>query len=172
MIPRIKNILYATDLSKNSAYAFRYAVNSAQKHDAQIHILHVIEAISSSTEGLLASILSEEKIQKVREETKESLTKRIKMRVNQFAERELKDDPETLKRVASITVVFGDPANEILQKAEELDSDIVILGTHGKGMIGHTFLGSVSEKVLHRIAKPVFIIPLPKGDMDITLGEI
>jgi len=29
MIPRIKKILYATDLTKNSAYAFRYAVNSA-----------------------------------------------------------------------------------------------------------------------------------------------
>jgi len=36
MIPSIKNILYATDLSKNSAYAFRYAVNSAQKHKAYL----------------------------------------------------------------------------------------------------------------------------------------
>ena len=172
MIPRIKSILYTTDLSKNSAYAFRYAVNSAQRHDARIDILHVIETLSPSTEGLLATILSEAKIEKVREETKESLKKRIETRVNQFAERELNGDPETLKRIASIAVVFGDPANEILQKADELNSDIVILGTHGKGIIGHTFLGSVSEKVLHRIAKPVFIIPLPKGDIDITLGEI
>ena len=95
MIPRIKNILYATDLSKNSAYAFRYAVNSAQKHDARIQILHVIEVLSPSTEGLLATVLSEERIEKVREEAKESLKKRIEARVNQFAERELKDDPET-----------------------------------------------------------------------------
>ena len=36
MIPKIKNILYATDLSKNSAYAFRYAVISAQKHKAYL----------------------------------------------------------------------------------------------------------------------------------------
>ena len=36
MIPSIKNILYATDLSKNSAYTFRYAVNSAQKHKAYL----------------------------------------------------------------------------------------------------------------------------------------
>jgi nucleotide-binding universal stress UspA family protein len=172
MIPRIKNILYATDLSKNSAYAFRYAVNSAQKHDAQIHILHVIETVPPATEGLLASILSEDKIHKIREETKESLTIRIKERVNQFAERELKDQPETLKRIASVTVVLGDPTNEILQKADDLNCDIVILGTHGKGIIGHTFLGSVSEKVLHRISKPVFVIPLPKGKTDITLGEI
>jgi nucleotide-binding universal stress UspA family protein len=172
MIPKIKNILYATDLSQNSAYAFRYAVNSAQKHDARIHILHVIETVPPATEGLLASILSGEKIHKIREETKESLTKRVKERVNQFAEQELKDDPETLKRIASILVVLGDPTNEILQKAEELNCDIVIMGTHGKGVIGHTFLGSVSEKVLHRISKPVFVIPLPKGKTDITLGEI
>jgi nucleotide-binding universal stress UspA family protein len=45
MIPKIKKILYATDLSKNSAYAFRYAVNSAKKHGAEIIILHVIEEI-------------------------------------------------------------------------------------------------------------------------------
>ncbi len=48
MIPNIRNILYATDLTKNSAYAFRYAVNSAQKHDAKIHILHVLEKLSPS----------------------------------------------------------------------------------------------------------------------------
>ena len=38
MIPKIQKILYATDLSENSAYAFRYAINSAKKHDADIII--------------------------------------------------------------------------------------------------------------------------------------
>jgi nucleotide-binding universal stress UspA family protein len=46
------------------------------------------------------------------------------------------------------------------------------MGTHGKGAISHAFLGSVSEKVLRRIRKPVYIIPLPKGETDITLGKI
>ena len=69
-------------------------------------------------------------------------------------------------------VRIGDPAEEILKKAEGNDCDIVIMGTHGKGVITHAFLGSVSEKVLHRISKPVFVIPLPKGETDITLGEI
>ena len=45
MIPKIRRILYCTDLSKNSAYAFRYAINTAQKHDADIYILYVIEEI-------------------------------------------------------------------------------------------------------------------------------
>ena len=172
MIPRIKNILYTTDLSKNSAYAFRYAINSAQKHDAQIHILHVIETTSPSTERLLETVLSHDKIEKVRQETKESLIRQIENRLTEFAKRDLKDDPDTLKRVATIMVRIGDPAEEILKKAEETNCDIVIMGTHGKGLIEHTFLGSVSEKVLHRISKPVYIIPLPKGETDITLGEI
>ena len=77
-----------------------------------------------------------------------------------------------MKRVISIMVVFGDPAAEILQKVDELNCDVVIMGTHGKGLIRHAFLGSVSERVLHRIRKPVFIIPLPEGETDITLGEI
>ena len=36
MIPQIKRILYATDLSDNSAYVFRYAIDSAKKCDAGI----------------------------------------------------------------------------------------------------------------------------------------
>lgn len=172
MIPRIKNILYATDLSKNSAYAFRYAVNSAQKHDAKIHILHVMEALPSAAEGLITQFIGEEKLRKMRKETEEDMLERIRERLRQFAERELKRDPKTLKKVASIAVVYGTPAAEILRKAEEMDADVVILGTHGKGVIGHAFLGSVSEQVLHRIRKPVFIIPLPEEETDITLGEI
>jgi nucleotide-binding universal stress UspA family protein len=172
MIPRIKNILYATDLSKNSAYAFRYAVNSAQKHDAKIHILHVMEALPSAAEGLITQFIGEEKIRQMRKEMSEDLLGRIRERLRQFAERELKRDPKTLKKVVSIDVVYGNPAAEILRKAEEMDADVVILGTHGKGLISHAFLGSVSEQVLHRIRKPVFIIPLPEGETDITLGEI
>jgi len=172
MIPSIKNILYATDLSKNSAYAFRYAVNSAQKHNASIHILHVVETMPAATEGLISQYIGEDKLKKMRKETEAHLVEKIRERLRQFAERELKRDPKTLKRVLSIDVVHGDPAVEILHKADELDVDVVIMGTHGKGVIGHAFLGSVSERVLHRVRKPVFIIPLPEEKTDITLGEI
>jgi len=172
MIPSIKKILYTTDLTKNSAYAFRYAVSSAQKHDAKIHILHVLESVPSSTEGLITQYIGEDRLKKMRQETLERLVERIKERLREFAARELKRDPKTLKKVASIHVVYGDPAAEILKKADELDADVVILGTHGKGVISHAFLGSVSEKVLHRIRKPVYIIPLPEGETDISLGEI
>jgi nucleotide-binding universal stress UspA family protein len=172
MIPRIKKILYATDLTKNSAYAFRYAVNSAQKHEAEIHILHVVETMSPQTQGLLSMYMGPDKIDQLHDETKRNLTRRIEERLMEFARRELKGDPKTLKRVASIKVAMGDPAEEILKKMDELKADILILGMHGRDIIKHTFLGRVSERVLHRIRKPVFLIPLPEEETDITLGEI
>ena len=172
MIPKIRSVLYATDLSKNSGYAFRYAVNTARKHDAKIHILHVIEPISPQAKAHVLMFIDEKKLDQLHQDVKENLHRRIEERLKQFAERELKDDPETLKRVVGIHVVQGDPAAVILDKTDELGCDTIIMGTHGKGVISHTFLGSVSEKVLRRIHKPVYIIPLPKGETDISLGEI
>jgi len=176
MIPQIRNILYATDLTKNSAYAFRYAINSAQKHDAQIYILHVLQKLSPSEEANIAvyvySYLPHLQLEKIRQEKKNELINRINKRLGEFADQELKDDPEMLKRLASILVVDGDPADEILEKAEELNCDLIVMGTHGKGLISHTFLGSVSEKVLHRTRKPVFIVPIPKGDIDVSFRDI
>jgi nucleotide-binding universal stress UspA family protein len=131
-----------------------------------------MEALPSAAEGLITQFIGEEKLRKMRKETEGELLERIRERLRQFAEKELKRDPKTLRKVASIDVVSGNPAAEILRKAEELDADVVIMGTHGKGVISHAFLGSVSEQVLHRIHKPVFIIPLPEGETDITLGEI
>jgi nucleotide-binding universal stress UspA family protein len=45
MIPEIKKIIYATDLSKNSSYAFLYAIDMAKRYNASIIILHAIEPI-------------------------------------------------------------------------------------------------------------------------------
>jgi len=162
MIPKIKKILYATDLSRNSAYAFRYAINSAQKHDAQVHILHVVEKMTPSAEALVSTYLSDEDMKKLKEGKKQAQIDELKRRLKDFAESELKDNPGELKRVASIVVVEGDPAAEILDKVDSLNCDIVIMGSHGKGLISHAFLGSVSEKVLRQIYKPIFIIPIPK----------
>jgi len=43
MKPEIKKILYATDLSPNSAYAMRYALQSAKFYNAEVIIMHAFE---------------------------------------------------------------------------------------------------------------------------------
>jgi nucleotide-binding universal stress UspA family protein len=164
MIPVIKKILYATDLSPNSAYAFLYAINSAKKNDADIIILHVVEE--------RAPFFDEERLKAISEQKIAEAMDRIKKRLKIFCERELTDDPECANRVASIEVCQGYPPEEILKKADKFNCDVIVMGTHGKGVIRHSFLGSAAQKVLRRVRKPVLLIPLPEGEVDLTFHEI
>jgi len=171
MIPKIQKILYATDLSQNSAYAFRYALNSAIKHNAEIIILHVFEQVLLAKRAMLDMYLDEEQRKKIFKEGANLTIDRIRKRLRAFCDNELKDNPEVLNKVISIEVCEGFPAEVILKKADDLNCDAIIMGTHGKGIISHTFFGSTAKRVLRRTRKPVFIIPLPKGETDITFYD-
>jgi len=73
--------------------------------------------------------------------------------------------------INSIEVCEGYPAETILNMVDDLNCDMIIMGTHGKGILGNAFLGSTAKRVLRRTRKPIFIIPLPKGKLDITSQE-
>ena len=168
MIPRIKRILYTTDLSDNSAYVFRYAINSAKKHDASIIILHVLEPLSATTNAIVDPYLTEEQEKKISKEKIAYVRDLIQKRLKLFCEKELNNDPDSVDRVESIELSEGFPAEIILRKADEFNCDAIVLGTHGKGFIRNTFLGNTSKRVLRRTRKTVFIIHLPKGEIDIV----
>ena len=172
MIPQIKKILYATDLSKNSVYAFRYAMSMAETYDAEIVILHVIEPIPPMVrhyvKGFVDEINWEEKIKY----EQGMAIERIKKRLEEFCKRESQDAPQCLALVSSILVRPGYPVEEILKAADEEHCSMIVLGTHGKGFLKQTFLGSVARSVLDRAKKPVFIIPLPHEETGLTIGEI
>ena len=172
MIPDIKKILYATDLSNNSAYAFRYAINSAVKHDAGIIILHVFELISTTNRSVLDLYLDDDLRKKIFNERVSDTIDRIRKRLKIFCDKEFNGDTKYADRVKSIEVCEGFPAEEILKKADEFNCDAIVMGTHGKGLISHAFLGSTAKRILRRTRKPVFIIPLPKGETDITFHDL
>jgi nucleotide-binding universal stress UspA family protein len=156
MIPQIKKILYATDLSKNSSYAFLYATDMARRHDAKIVILHAIDPIPPYAE--LYTGMTDE----VKREQQEEIIEELKKHLQGFCKKaEAQMGPPCVELVSKILVPRGHPPEEILNTADKEDCDAIVLGTHGKGFLAHTFLGSVSNAVLHRTRKPVFIIPLP-----------
>ncbi|MCK9273648.1 MAG: universal stress protein [Syntrophales bacterium] len=171
MIPRIKKILYATDLSKNSAYAFRYAINTAQKHEAEVVTLHVIEPLPQNAQIWMDLYVKDNK-NKYLEENMKKAAETIRERWKIIKEKELADYPESAVREGNILVEEGYPAEVILRVADENNCDVIVMGTHSKGAVMHTFLGSVAERVLRRTRKPVFIIPLPKGETDISFHTI
>lgn len=169
MLPIIKNILYATDLSKNSAFAFRYAMALADSLDAKITILYVLPMFDSAMEVPIITQMGEDQYYKLREEKSKETIEKIKERLHEFTKRELKDTKSHKERVFSILVHEGDAVDEILKTADKLKSDIIIMGAHGKGILSHTFLGTVPDKVLRRSRTPVLVVPIPKGATDIDL---
>lgn len=166
-MPEIDKILYATDLSKNSAYAFQYAVDLAEKHNALIYILHVIEELPSSAKSAIEHYLSDEQLDKYHNRNEE-LKKIITTRLSTFCENVKKEDPQCTFRVASIDVIEGHPVNEIIKHSEKEDCDIIIMGTHGKGIISHAILGSVAEKLIRKTRVPVIVIPIPDNESEIV----
>jgi nucleotide-binding universal stress UspA family protein len=170
MISEIKNILYATDLSKNSAYAFQYAVDLAEHYKAVIHIVHVIEELPPSVKAMVEGYLTHEQMENLAHQKSNTMEK-IRDRLQLFCETFQEREPQCELRVASIDICEGYPANEILKKAKEKDCDMLVMGTHGKGAISHAFLGSVAERVLRRAKKPVFVIPLPEGETGLSFQD-
>jgi nucleotide-binding universal stress UspA family protein len=172
MIPQIKKILYATDLSKNSVYAYRYAMDMAEKYDSEIVILHVIEPIPPQVRHYVSIYVDEAKWEEKIKIEQELAIEQIKKRLQEFCKRESQDDPRCLLLVSKILVQPGHPVEEILKAAEEEACEVIILGTHGKGFLKQTFLGSVARSVLDRSRKPVIIVPLPHDDTGLGLEGI
>jgi nucleotide-binding universal stress UspA family protein len=156
MIPTIKKILYATDLSQNSPFAFLYAIASARAHKAQIVGLHVVEPAPRYAVGLQVGRISAEEHE--REQAIEETEKRLQA-LCQRMDAEL--GGSCLSLISKTLVRIGYPVEEILDTADEEDCDIIILGSHGKGIVRQTFLGGTAQAVLQRSRKPVYIIPLP-----------
>ena len=164
MIPAIKKILYATDLSKNSSYAFLYAADMAKRHNAKIVILHSIEPVRYLYPEEMSARL-DEILQTGKEEEQKADVEKIKHYLQEFCNKmENQFGPPCVELVSKILIPLGYPVEQILKVADEEDCDAIVLGTHGKGFLKHTFLGSVAEDVLVRTRKPVFIIPLPSKE--------
>jgi nucleotide-binding universal stress UspA family protein len=172
MTPQIKKILYATDLSKNSAYAYQYAMSMAEKYGAEIVILHVIEPIPAAARHYIKIYVEEAKWEEKIRYEQEMAVEGIQKRLEEFCKQESQDAPQCLALVSTILVRPGHPVEEILKAADEQQCDMIVLGTHGKGFLRHTFLGSVARSVLDRARKPVFIIPLPHEEAGLTVGDI
>jgi len=59
----------------------------------------------------------------------------------------------------SAFLLHGRPVDVIVNEAERLDPELVVLGSHGHGAVQHLLAGSVCEGVLSRVACPVVIVP-------------
>jgi len=140
-----KTILFATDFSESSDYAFQYAYSLARKFNARLLVVHIINE-PVDLRGFYVPHISFEKLEEeIEEGAQKMMEKFCRTHIRDY------DNFETF-------IVPGIPYDEIIKKATENSADLIILGTHGRTGLDHVLFGSTAEKVVRKSTVPVMTI--------------
>lgn len=66
----------------------------------------------------------------------------------------------------SMEVVLGEPSNVVVDMAEQLGADMVIMGARGMGAVQSVIVGSVSKAVISHCSRPVLVVRAPENEID------
>ena len=139
----IKTILVPVDFSETSEAALEYAVSLAQPLGARLVVMHAYELpIYGFPDGaLLASV-------------------EVATRLMNSAQVGLDAMVSRHRNQARIDTVLrqGVPWEEVAAVAEDVEADLVVIGTHGRRGIARALLGSVAEKILRTSSRPVLTV--------------
>jgi nucleotide-binding universal stress UspA family protein len=153
----IKRILFATDFSDNSRYALTFAISFAQKYDAMLYVLHVIQQPSYPL-GMYAEISFD-----AMDKFSQSISEAVQKEMQTLKEKDLKGCPKY-----ECLIVHGTPFLEILRTAKEKNVELIVVGTHGRTGLDHVLFGSTAEKVVRRAPCPVLSVRLPGKEFKIV----
>ena len=156
---KLKNILVAKDLSKESSNVIRYALELGSKFHAQVHVLHVMPTVDSSVLNMVALTMGADKLAELNVKNEAEMAAKTKEQLQQIIQTETELLEEQAVHPPKIEVHHGDPAPMILDVADRLDADMIVLGSHSKGKLHYAFLGSVAEKILRKTNRAVTIVP-------------
>ncbi len=146
----ISSVLVAVDGSPNSYRALDFALDLAEKYNAKVKVLNVLQlsAISQTPQEPSAysgniAVFSKD-LRKIHEET---LTKAV-------------NHAKTVKPMLAISSELreGEPASEIVDAAKAGGFDVIVVGHRGLGRMKEMLLGSNSERVAHLAHCPVLIV--------------
>jgi nucleotide-binding universal stress UspA family protein len=141
---KLERVLLPTDFSESARHAFTYALSLAQKYDAALHLLHVIEVLPSGYTSELFPGAMTRVVEEISGYARAEMAKLVQEATGQGR------PPREL-------IVQGKPAAEILRVAAEDTVDIIVIGSHGRGALSHALFGSTTERVVRKAPCPVLI---------------
>ena len=139
-----KRVLVPMDFSAPSEAALLYALKLAQLVEAEVHACHVIP-----TPHVLDALYERGFTPP---ETIKRITQKARKRIKEIA------GVHTTIVPLRIHCTEGEAAEHILQQAETLKADLIVIGTHGRSGAKRFFLGSVAETVIRRASCPVLTL--------------
>lgn len=163
MLPEIKTILYATGLGPGAPHVFRYAMTEAEKHQARLVVLHVLEPLNPFGQHLVELHISHEQRQQIQDQARDHARSKIDERIRRLCEKESCHVAVGEKIVDEIRVMEGQPHLEIVSCAREIKADLIIIGSHRHSAMGEAMLGHTANRVVHRSEIPVLLVRIPDG---------
>lgn len=144
----IRKILVATDFSENANRALNFAADMAEKLNASLTVVNVIQYVSGIiTGGSEAGItFPEDYFVEMRKMSEQAMAKDV----NKIKE---------IKPSLTITSIIktGFPTNEIISIAENFD--IIVIGHSGQNSLRDAFMGTTSERIVSMAKRPVLVVP-------------
>jgi len=138
----LKRILVPTDFSESANHALAYGISFAREYKTELVLLHVIETLSVGYASDLFPVPMAEVLEEIGSYARGELEKLVAM----AAERGV---------TAQQVVAQGKPAAEVIRYAKEHAIDMIVLGTHGRGVLDHALFGSTTERVVRKAPCPV-----------------
>ncbi|GGL69655.1 universal stress protein [Halocalculus aciditolerans] len=135
----IERVVVATDGSESVARAIEVGVDFAERFDADVHALYVIDA------GELES-------------APEELEPEMRAALEERADDAVADVEAHTDREVTAAVRTGRPASEIIQYARDVDADVIATGTRGRHGENRFLIGSVAERVVRSSPVPVLTV--------------
>ena len=167
---QIKKILYATDLSENAVHAFSYAVSLATLYGASITILYVLADLpgeefvsnlvgSDTWRDIKARHYSEAREQLIGKRRGPAVIQEVLQAFSDEAKNKVQDRALVTD---DILIESGTPADVIVETAKKQDCDLIVMGTHGMGVIADVLIGSTAKWVVRHSPIPVLVVQQPK----------
>lgn len=141
-----QHILIATDLSEDCHPVIERAVQLAAQNNAQLSLIHVVEPLAMAFGGDVPMDLSA--LQQQQQEQAQSRLKNV-----------LSKHPELSE--ARCQLGYGQPRQEIHQRAQEGACDLIVVGSHGRHGLA-LLLGSTANDLLHGAPCDVLAVRLKK----------
>jgi len=153
-MPIYQRILVPTDFSTLSAQAAAYARGLAEKHSAEIHVVHVV--VPSDIAGSVPLAPGAEPVSAL--PVTDVLLEHAQNGVASF----VRDHFSGL--TTKTDVLVGVAHAQICQYAQQHAIDLIVIGSHARGVVHRILLGSVSKAVLESSPCPLLMVPVKAAE--------
>lgn len=163
----MKKILYATSLGAGAPYVFRYALSLAAAYDARITVVHATEPLSTFAQSLIEHHISHHQSEQIHEEAYQTVKNKLLDRARKLIDKESDSLPNGPTFIEEIAVMEGPAYRVILEKAEEIGADIIVMGCQRHTVLESAMLGSTATKVAHQATIPTCLVRIPEGYQEV-----